>query len=529
MKKGLSQAKAKELLIENGFNELPSSKPKSVWKIAFEVMKEPMFLLLISCAVLYMILGDYREGIILLSSIFIIIFITFYQYQKTEKALDALKNLASPRALVIRDGVEVRIPGREVVPGDLLVVNEGDRISADANIIESLNLSVDESMLTGESVPVSKMVSSDSSNPLHQLFSGTLIVRGKGLAEVVVTGAKTKFGGIGASLESIVPEGTRLQKEMKGLIKALFIIGGIVSIGVVAAFYFTRGNFIQSLLSGLASSMAILPEEFPVILTVFLALGAWRLSKINVLTRSSSAIETLGSATVLCSDKTGTITQNKMEVVSLFDGKSFTDKIDYAIKKESIADLIVAARRASVDDSIDPMEKAIFNVNDLFGRPKESKYKLVKEYPFSHELTAMTRIYKNEETGDFYISAKGAPETIIGLCKEPEDAKKHHLDSVQKMAERGLRVIAVAIGSLRNNSVPEKLSELDYQFIGLVGLEDPIRPEVPSAIKECKEAGIKVVMITGDFPITARSIGQQIGLSSEGETMTGDVLDKIKR
>ena len=204
MKKGLSQAKAKELLIEHGFNELPSSKPKSVWKIAFEVMKEPMFLLLISCAVLYMILGDYREGIILLSSIFIIIFITFYQYQKTEKALDSLKNLASPRALVIRDGVEVRIPGREVVPGDLMVVNEGDRISADAIIIESLNLSVDESMLTGESVPVSKVVLSDSSNPLQQLFSGTLIVRGKGLAEVVLTGTKTKFGGIGVSLQEIV-------------------------------------------------------------------------------------------------------------------------------------------------------------------------------------------------------------------------------------------------------------------------------------------------------------------------------------
>ncbi len=527
MNKGLSQSQVQELLKEHGYNELPSSKPKSVWKIAFEVMKEPMFLLLISCALLYMILGDYREGIILLSSIFIIIFITFYQYQKTEKALDALKNLASPRALVIRDGVEVRIPGREVVPGDLLVVNEGDRISADATIIESLNLSVDESMLTGESVPVSKMVSTDSSNPLQQLFSGTLIVRGKGLAEVVVTGAKTKFGGIGASLEKIVPEGTRLQKEMKALIKALFIIGGFVSVGVVAAFYFTRGNFIQSLLSGLASSMAILPEEFPVILTVFLALGAWRLSKINVLTRSSSAIETLGSATVLCSDKTGTITQNKMEVVSLFDGRSFTDKIDYTKKKESIADLIVAARRASVDDSIDPMEKAIFNINDLFGRPKESKYKLVKEYPFSHELTAMTRIYKNDETGEFYISAKGAPETIIGLCKDSDDANRQHLDAVQKMAERGLRVIAVARGSMLNNSIPEKLSELKYQFIGLVGLEDPIRPEVPNAIKECKEAGIKVVMITGDFPITARSIGQQIGLSSEGETMTGDVLEKL--
>ncbi len=527
MKKGLSQAQANELLLEHGHNELPSSQPKSLWKIAFEVMKEPMFLLLISCAVLYMILGDYREGIILLSSIFIIIFITFYQYQKTEKALDALKNLASPRALVIRDGVEVRIPGREVVPGDLMVVNEGDRISADAILIESLNLSVDESMLTGESVPVSKKIAVDPLDSLQQLFSGTLIVRGKGLAKVVMTGTKTKFGGIGASLQKIVQDETRLQKEMKSLIKALFIIGGFVSIGVVAAFYFTRGNFIQSLLSGLASSMAILPEEFPVILTVFLALGAWRLSKINVLTRSSSAIETLGSATVLCSDKTGTITQNKMEVVALFDGKSIIDKTNFQTKKDSIVDLVVAARRASVDDSIDPMEKAIFTANDLFGHPKEVKYVLVKEYPFSHELTAMTRIFKNEESGEFYISAKGAPETILSLCKETDGTKKLYQEAIQKMAERGLRVIAVALGTMRDNSIPEKLTELNYQFLGLVGLEDPIRPEVPNAIKECKEAGIKVVMITGDFPITARSIGKQIGLSNEGETMTGDVLDKL--
>jgi len=298
------------------------------------------------------------------------------------------------------------------------------------------------------------VVLSDSSNPLQQLFSGTLIVRGKGLAEVVLTGTKTKFGGIGVSLQEIVQDETRLQKEMKSLIKALFIIGGFISIGVVAAFYFTRGNFIQSLLSGLASSMAILPEEFPVILTVFLALGAWRLSKINVLTRSSSAIETLGSATVLCSDKTGTITQNKMEVVALFDGKNIIDKSDFEIAKDSIADLIVAARRASVDDSIDPMEKAIFNANDLFGRPKEIKYKLVKDYPFSHELTAMTRVFKNEESGEYYISAKGAPETILGLSREAEGAKKLYQEAIQKMAERGLRVIAVALGQMRDSSIP---------------------------------------------------------------------------
>lgn len=279
MLSGLNKTESAEKLKQFGYNELPSAKSKNLWRIAFEVIKEPMFILLLSCGSLYILLGDYKEGVILLSTFFVIIFITFYQYQKTEKALDALKKLSSPRALVIRDNTEQRIPGREVVPGDIIILHEGDRVPADARVIDSINLTVDESLLTGESVPVTKIPNDDLQSNNGLLYSGTLVVQGKGFALVTATGLQTEFGKIGSSLQKIEEDETRLQKEMKVLVRILFFIGVIISIGTVLAFYFTRGNLLASILNGLAAAMAILPEEFPVVLTVFLALGAWRLSK----------------------------------------------------------------------------------------------------------------------------------------------------------------------------------------------------------------------------------------------------------
>ncbi len=279
MTQGLSTQDVRKKLETYGYNELPSAKPKNIWRIAFEVMKEPMFILLVGCSVLYMLIGNIEEGGILLSSILVIIFITFYQYRKTENALEALKKLSSPRTLVRRDGAEIRIPSRELVPGDLIFLNEGDRISADALLMDTVNLTVDESLLTGESIPIVKSIGKEPENPQGIVFSGTLVVQGKGYAEVIATATNTQIGKIGTSLHNIEQDVTRLTKEMKVLIRNLFIIGAIVSVGLVIGFYFTRGNFIQSLLNGLAATIAILPEEFPVVLTVFLALGAWRLSK----------------------------------------------------------------------------------------------------------------------------------------------------------------------------------------------------------------------------------------------------------
>ncbi len=525
MSKGLTSSEVIDKLRVFGYNEVPSSKPKNVRQIAMEVMKEPMFLLLICCGGLYMFLGDYREGVILLCSILIVIFITFYQYQKTERALDALRQLSSPRALVIRDGMEIRISGREVVPGDLLILNEGDRIPADAKVIETSNLTIDESLLTGESVPVSKIFQESSGSLDGQVFSGTLVVLGKGLAEVHTTGVKTQFGKIGTSLQSIVQDETRLQKEMKVLIRNLFIIGAVISAGVVLAFYITRGNFIQSLLNGLAAAMAILPEEFPVVLTVFLALGAWRLSGIKVLARKPSAIETLGSATVLCSDKTGTITQNKMEVALLYNGIKQFEKGSFIENQDKVSLLISSAFFASQKDSIDPMEKAIGIACMEIASVNILEHKLVREYPLSKTLLAMTRVLEKGSPGSLTAHCKGAPEAVFSLCKLNQEETGKYMSVVQEMAERGFRVIGVAIATTKPESIPELQTGFDFKFIGLIGLADPVRPEVPQAIKECKEAGIKVIMITGDYPATAKSIAGQIGMDLNGELLTGAMIN----
>ena len=523
LKDGLRSAEVNSKLIEFGYNELSTSRPKTILRIALEVIKEPMFLLLISCGLLYMILGDYKEGIILVSTILIIISITFFQYRKTEKALEALKKLSSPRALVRRDGIEIRVPGREVVPGDIVIINEGDRIPADGKIIESINLQIDESIITGESLPVDKSVLLDT----NQLLSGTLVTKGRCIMLVERTGEKTQFGKIGKSLQTISEEQTPLQQEMKKLIRSLGIIGVLISIVVVALFYFTRGNLVQSILNGLAAAMAILPEEFPVILTVFLALGAWRLSKKNVLTRKPSAIETLGSATVLCSDKTGTITQNKMMVSCIYDGSKTIKKQDFTQYQKDISEIINISYLACSPESIDPMEQAISNANKEIN-DFHHELDFVYEYGFSHELLAMTRVYKDQKSGELVLATKGAPETILSLCNLDSLAQLKYANQVIEIAKKGLRVIAIATAKtkLYNNELPENQSSLNFQFCGLIGLEDPIRPEVPAAIEECRKAGIRVILITGDYPETAKNIGDQIGLSN-CDLLTGKQLDQL--
>ncbi|MBX7127420.1 MAG: cation-translocating P-type ATPase [Cyclobacteriaceae bacterium] len=517
---GITGTEAGALLKKHGFNELPSARPKNIWRIALEVMREPMFMLLISCGVLYMILGDYQEGSILMSAITLIIGITFYQYQKTERALDALKNLSSPRALVIRDGTEVRIPGREVVPGDCSILNEGDRIPADARLHESLNLTVDESVLTGESVPVQK-TAGDSDEAA--LWSGTLVVKGRGIAIVTRTGLSSELGKIGASLQGITAEETRLHREMKILIRNLAIGGIFISVAVVALFYWTRGNFIHSLLTGLSSAMAILPEEFPVVLTIFLALGAWRLSRKHVLTRNPTAIETLGSATVLCSDKTGTITQNRMEVAALAPGDRIVTRTDFKKQLAEVSALMSAAHHASTSKSIDPMERALSQLHGTFHDDIERE--LLREYAFTREAMTMARIVRLED-GRLYAFAKGAPEAVSALCRLSDAEHDSVLRTVKDLAGQGMRVLGVARAEVAG-PLPDSYQELSFAWQGLVALEDPVRPEVPQAIAECYQAGVRVIMITGDFPATAQSIARQIGLPADGKVVSGPELDAM--
>ncbi|MBA4242189.1 MAG: ATPase [Sphingobacteriaceae bacterium] len=523
--KGLSTEEALKKIQTQGYNELNTSYSKNILQIALEVFKEPMFILLISCGALYLVLGDNTEGIIMLCWVFVIIFITFYQHQKTEKALEALKKLSSPRALVIRDGKEIKIAGREVVTDDIVLLNEGDRIPADGVLLESNNLSIDESMLTGESVPVLKTNKTDTSAS-SLVFSGTLIVQGSGIMQVTSIGANTEFGKIGKSLQLIEQDQTKLQKEMKILIRNLFIIGVVLSVVVVIAYYFTRGNFIQAILNGLSATMAILPEEFPVVLTVFLAIGSWRLSQQNVLTRKPSAIETLGSATVLCSDKTGTITQNKMEIVSLFAKDTLYNKSTFQQNSNSVQDILQIAFFASQKNTIDPMEKAIGFSYETYVPKEELSYDLVKEYPLSKHLFAMTRVLKSTDS-NYLVCCKGAPEAILTLCKLSDSEQHKLLAHVQKMAELGQRVLGVAKATWSNSNLPETQQAFDFEFIGFVGFEDPIRPEVPQAIKECYAAGIKVIMITGDYPSTAKSIAQQAGMNVSDLILTGSDLKNM--
>lgn len=523
MKDSLSSGQAKELLDKFGFNELPSAKSKTIFKIAFEVIKEPMFLLLLSCSILYIILGDYNEGIILLSSVLLIIFITFYQHQKTEKSLDALRKLSSPRALVIRDGKEMRIPGREVVPGDILILSEGDRIPADSIIIETNYLMVDESILTGESLAVNK--SNDPENENSYVYSGTLVVQGHAYAEVLKTGALTKFGQIGKSLQSIEKDQTKLQSEMKYLIRNLFIIGILISLAIVILFYLKKGDLIYALLNGLAASMAILPEEFPVVLTIFLALGAWRLSKNKVLTRNASAIETLGSATVLCSDKTGTITQNKMQLNSIY----FNDKI-YSLKNNELHnselnDAINALYYASNEQTSDPMEISITQHFKALNLNNTST--LIKEYPLSKKLFAMTRVLEFDNAKNLVAYSKGAPEAIMHLSNLTVETKDKYSKIIEGFAKNGLRVLAFACAHINEHILPEEQHNLRLEFLGLVAFEDPIRDEVPHALQECINAGITVKMITGDYPETAKSIATQIGLIHNDYVITGDELKSM--
>ncbi|MBS1653257.1 MAG: cation-translocating P-type ATPase [Bacteroidetes bacterium] len=526
METGITNRQATELLQRFGYNELPSAKPKTIWQTLGEVIKEPMFLLLLGCGSLYLSLGDYTEGLVLLGSILVIIFISFFQQRKTERSLEALKQLSSPRALVIREGKEIRIAGREVVPSDLVLLQEGDRVPADALLLDSTNLVLDESLLTGESVAVTKMAGSAGEEP-GRVFSGTLVLRGKGRAIVTATGTATQIGKIGVSLQAIVQDSTRLQREMKMLIRNLFLAGAVISIGVVAAFYFSRGDFRESLLTGLASAMAILPEEFPVVLTVFLALGAWRLSKISVLTRKPSAIETLGSATVLCSDKTGTITQNKMKLSVLhLDGQTI-QRADFATDPGKVQGLLEVLFLASLANSIDPMEKEIISEYQKYGRHAEA-IKLVKEFPLDNELLAMTRLVE-KENGEFTACAKGAPEAIWRLCRLPKTEIEKYAEIVQQLARSGYRVLAAAEDDAPPAKLPGGQSGFRFTFKGLVGFEDPIRPEVPGAIRQCNQAGIKVIMITGDYPATAESIAGQVGLPRPGLVLTGAELREMEQ
>jgi P-type Ca2+ transporter type 2C len=546
---GLSEKEVLERLKLEGYNELPSSHKRTFLDIIWEMVQEPIFLLLIACGVIYLVLGDVQEAFILLGFVFFIMGITLYQEQKTERSLEALRDLSSPRALVIRDGERKRIAGRDVVRGDMLILAEGDRVPADALLLWSTNLTVDESLLTGESLPVRK-VPLDAENwdalqskienlttprpggdDLPSVYSGTLIVQGQGIAQVTQTGMRTEMGKIGKALQTIEPEDTKLQKETKRIVGKLTIIAIGICIAVIIIYGLTRNDWLHGFLAGLALAMAILPNEFPVVLTIFLALGAWRFSQNRVLTRRLPVVETLGSATVLCVDKTGTLTFNRMSVSQISANDELynfaTQGID--ILPETFHELIEFAILASRKDPFDPMEKALkqTGTNYLETEHFHDDWQLLREYPLSDKLLAMSCVWKSPRGEDYIIAAKGAPEAIADLCHFTEEQLESLALKIDRMAQAGLRVLGVAKASFSPHELPKEQHDFEFEFLGLVGMEDPVRPTVAPAIAECYTAGIRVIMITGDYPATAQNIAKQIGLNPSSEVITGSELEQM--
>jgi Ca2+-transporting ATPase len=537
--RGLSEEEVRERIEKYGLNELPSSKPRNIFQTALEVIREPMFILLVICGGLYLMLGDLKEALMLLGFVFVVMGITFYQERKTEKALDALKDLSSPRALVIRGGEEIRVAGRDVVMDDLIVLKEGDRVPADAVVLQSINLTVEESLLTGESVPVIKSdwdgkmgKTRPGGSDLPFVYSGTMVTQGQGYARVVATGVETELGKIGRAMEGVTEEDSKLRKETERLVKMLLFAGGVLCVVIIILYSATRGDFIQGFLSGITFAMAMLPEEFPMVLTIFMALGAWRISKKHVLTRKMPAIETLGMATVLCADKTGTLTQNRMQVRKIYSNGHYFD-MDMgkdAVLPEDFHQLVEYGILASQRDPFDPMERAITEL----GRFKlantghlHADWGLIQEYPLSKELLAMSHVWNSPDGSKYIIAAKGAPEAIFDLCHLPEDQKQALSEIIKEMASEGLRVLGVAKSFFKPKRLPQIQHDFEFEFLGFIGLFDPVRPAVKDAIRECYRAGIKVIMITGDYSITAQYIGRQIGLEDAGNCITGLELDHL--
>ncbi|MFZ2494881.1 MAG: cation-translocating P-type ATPase [Candidatus Saccharimonadales bacterium] len=516
--KGLTTIEAKARQQSQGYNALPDREKRSFIKIIAGVLTEPMIFLLVSVVVVYFLLGDKTEAMVLMVSVLVIIGIELYQDSKTEKALEALRGLASPSCNVIRDGKHMVIPSRELVVGDVFLVSEGERVPADAVLLDAENIMADESLLTGESIPVDKDEAVTDDEKKRKIFSGSMIVKGHGMAEVTAIGGETEIGQIGSSLNTIKPEKTLLKREVDRVVKTLAVVAVAASVLLALVYWLTRGDLLHGFLAGLTLSIAILPEEFPVVLTVFMALGAWRLAKNNVLARKSQTIETLGSATVLCTDKTGTLTENCMQVdcvtdahgsESIHGSDDYTQVVDYGVLASQIK-------------PFDPMEEAFIKAGTGLHDDISSVYgemTIIKEYPLEESSLSVVHVWGNGEKQEV-VALKGAPEVVFALCGVKGKHSEQLRLRVKELASKGLRVIAVAKGAPRDE-LPKERDAYSYTFLGLVALADPIRAEAADAVALCRKAGIRVIMITGDYAETARRIGSVIGLDSE-RVVTGD-------
>ncbi len=571
---GLSQAEASARLATEGANELPAAGQRQLLGIALDVLREPMFLLLLSAGAIYLLLGDVSDALMLLGFVCVVLGISIYQEYKTERVLEALRNLTSPRALVVRDGIAQRIAGREVVRGDILVLSEGDRVPADAELLECSSIAADESLLTGEAMAVRKLArneflaqledktrrqqASDEASVINTtrnergsqrsiaagldlkaggddqpyVYSGTLLVQGHGMARVLATGVHSEIGKIGKALQGVEIEATPLQHEISRLVRLLAVIGVAFCLLLVLAYAYTHGDWLRGLLSGITLAMSILPEEYPLVLTVFMAMGAWRISRHQVLTRRVHTVEALGAATVLCVDKTGTLTLNRMTVQQLSVGDALLVLDDsLTALPEDFHELMEFAILASASDPFDPMEKAIHELGQRHLAQTEHlhyDWVLAHEYALTPQQLALSHVWRARDRNEYVVASKGAPEAVADLC---------HLDAarlaalevqINRLAAQGMRVLGVARATYQGREWPDIQHDFDFEFLGLIGLADPLRPTVGAALQECASAGIRVVMITGDYPATAAAIAQQSGLAAgSGGIISGPELSRM--
>jgi Ca2+-transporting ATPase len=538
---GLGEAEAAARLRDEGFNELPGRTRRGAIRIVADILREPMFALLLGAALVYLALGDLKEAVVLVAFATTSVSIALFQEARTERVLESLRDLTSPRALVIRGGVERRIPGREVVRGDVVILAEGDRVPADAILLSGHDLSADEALLTGESVPVRKLATAmaadapgEQARPggddLPYVFAGSLVVRGHGEARVSATGTRSEIGRIGLAIARIETEPPLLRQQTRRLVARFAMVSITASAFATVLYGVLRGSWLEALLSGIALSMAMLPEEFPLVLTVFMVMGAWRISRARVLTRRIAAIETLGAATVLCTDKTGTLTQNRMTIAELSIAGGCWRPGDPGALPERFRGLLEYGILASAPTPFDPMEKAFHALGaerlppgpgPLLGR------NLKWEYGLRPDFLAMTQIWEGAGSQPLIAAAKGAPETIAELCRLSAAERAAMNAALDEMSRRGMRVLGVARAALaRGADRPGSPRDIAFEFVGLVGLADPLRPTVPGAVRECLGAGIRVVMITGDYPQTAAAIAAEAGIAG-GTIMTGSELEQM--
>ena len=517
---GLSDVEATVRLRSDGENYLQARDRSSLLRICIQILIEPMFALLLVAVAIYWVMGDTSDALVLLGFITIIMSTTVLQQRHTDRLIEKLKELLSPTVMVIRQGRTLRIDSKQLVCGDIALIGEGQRIPADGVVVSTPGLRVDESLLTGESYPVERAVS-------EPLLAGTIVSSGSGLFEVTATGARTTLGQIGLTVKEIVPPQSSLRRDMVRLTHQILGFAAAASLGLGVALFILWDDWARAALAGLTLAMGILPQEFPTVLILFLALAARRLAHHQLLMRRLDSIETIGKITTLCLDKTGTLTKNTMSLtqIQLPSGESQQFLNDNQVRHLTgppgeMADLLVAACLACDPRSNDPMETELLGIKarSNFDRSASaSELELVHQYPFRSSRLSVTQLWRAKQEPLLRVFSKGAPEAILNLCRIRGPQRDAALAMAEAMAHKGLRVLAVAKGSHDcSEPYPDEASQFVQTWLGLLGFEDPLKPDARRSVEACKEAGVRVLMITGDHAATALAIAQQAGIVDGG-------------